>query len=117
MDFDAHKPIYLQICDQICEKILEGALHAEDRIQSVREMGAELGVNPNTIMRSYDNLQNKGIIYNKRGIGYFVTTEAKEIVIEKMREHFFSNELPLIVKKMELLNIKTEELTDAINKR
>ena len=62
MDFNAHKPIYLQICDQICDRILNGELKPEDRIRSVRELGAALGVNPNTIMRSYEQLQNDGIL-------------------------------------------------------
>ena len=70
MEFNAHKPIYLQICDQLYGQILSGALNADDRLLSVRELGVELGVNPNTIMRSYETMQAAGIIYNKRGIGY-----------------------------------------------
>ena len=54
MEFNAHKPIYLQICSQIYEKILGGDLKADDRLLSVRDLGIELGVNPNTIMRSYE---------------------------------------------------------------
>lgn len=72
MEFNPHKPIYLQICSQMYERILNGELKSEDRIPSVRELGVELGVNPNTIMRSYENMTNAGIIYNKRGIGYFI---------------------------------------------
>ena len=52
MEFNANKSIYLQIADAICEKILSGEFKSEDRILSVREYGAEIGVNPNTVMRS-----------------------------------------------------------------
>lgn len=110
MEFNSHKPIYLQICDQIYEKILNGELKSEDRIQSVRELGATLGVNPNTVMRSYDYLQNNAIIYNKRGIGYFIAENAKEHVLNDQKEYFINEEMPLFFKKMELFKIGPEEL-------
>lgn len=115
MEFNAHKPIYLQICSQIYEKILNGELKAEDRILSVRELGAELGVNPNTIMRSYEALQNSGIIYNKRGIGYFISPEAKDLVMNQMKTEFINDELPEIVRKMKLLGITQEEFVEFYN--
>ena len=64
MEFDSNRPIYLQILDAICDQILEGTLQPDGRIPSVRDYGAQLGVNPNTIMRSYEKLTNDGIIYN-----------------------------------------------------
>ena len=109
MEFNAHKPIYLQICSQIYEKILGGELKADDRLLSVRELGIELGVNPNTIMRSYEVMQNAGIIYNKRGIGYFIANEAKDLVLKQMKEEFINEELPQVIKKMKLLGITNEE--------
>ena len=109
MEFNAHKPIYLQICSQIYEKILGGELKADDRLLSVRELGIELGVNPNTIMRSYELMQNAGIIYNKRGIGYFIAENAKNLVLKQMKEEFINDELPQVIKKMKLLGITAEE--------
>ena len=73
MEFDSNKPIFLQIADSFHEKILSGELNPGDRIMSVRELGGELGVNPNTVMRSYEKMTASGIIYNKRGIGYFIS--------------------------------------------
>ena len=110
MEFNAHKPIYLQICSQLYEQILRGELKADDRILSVRDLGIELGVNPNTIMRSYETMQNAGIIYNKRGIGYFIAENAKDIVLSQMKEEFMNNELPDVVRKMKLLGIGIDEL-------
>ena len=110
MEFNAHKPIYLQICSQTYENILNGELKAEDRILSVRDLGIQLGVNPNTIMRSYETMTNAGIIYNKRGIGYFITEGAKDIVLKQMKEEFINEELPEVVKKMKLLGIGLEDL-------
>ena len=109
MEFNAHKPIYLQICDQLYGQILSGELKADDRILSVRDYGIQLGVNPNTIMRSYETMTASGIIYNKRGIGYFISAEAKDLVLKQMREEFINEELPQVVKKMKLLGITNEE--------
>lgn len=66
MEFDGNKPIYLQIVDVICDNILDGTLKPDGRILSVREYGAQLGVNPNTIMRSYEKLTTDEIIYKDR---------------------------------------------------
>ncbi len=110
MEFNANKSIYLQIADSICEKILSGELSEEDRIPSVREYGAQIGVNPNTVMRSYEKLTDEGVIYNKRGIGYFVAPEAREKVLGSLREDFISNEWPAIRRKLTLLGLSLQEL-------
>ena len=110
MEFDPNRPIYLQINDSICERILEGVLSPEDRIPSVREWAAEIGVNPNTVARSYEKLTDSGIIYNKRGIGYFVCPGAKESVREIAKKRFLETELPNFLKRMNLLGIDIEEI-------
>lgn len=110
MDFKDTKPIYLQIHDSICERILSGELSPESRIPSVREYGADIGVNPNTVMRTYERLTGEGVIYNKRGIGYFVTPDAREVVMKTARENFLRDELPAIRRKMSLLGIDPSEL-------
>ena len=116
MEFNAHKPIYLQICDQLYGQILSGDLKADDRLLSVRDLGIELGVNPNTIMRSYETMTASGIIYIKRGIGYFVAENAKELVLNEMKNEFINNELPQVIKKMKLLGITPEEFLNFANK-
>ncbi len=110
MEFNPNKAIYLQIRDAICERILSGELKPEDRIPSVREYGATIGVNPNTVMRTYEKLTLEGVIYNKRGIGYFISPDSREIVLESSREEFIENELPAVLKKIELLGLDPEKL-------
>ena len=97
MEFNENKPIYLQIFDAICERILSGDLKPEARIPSVREYGADV--------RTYEKLTADGIIFNKRGIGYFVSADAKERIQDAQRKIFLEEELPLILRKMELLGI------------
>ena len=108
MEFRDNKPIYLQIGDVICEKILSGELKAEDILMSVREYGALIGVNPNTMMRTYEKLTDDGVIYNKRGIGYFVCPDARKTVLANERKSFMENELPAILKRIQLLEIDPE---------
>lgn len=110
MEFNANKSIYLQIADAICEKILSGGLKGDERIPSVREYGAEIGVNPNTVMRSYEKLTGEEIIYNKRGIGYFVAPDAKDKVLSSLRKEFLENEWPAIRRKIRLLGLETKDL-------
>ena len=110
MEFNDNRSIYIQIYDSICERILGGELKADERIMSVREYGAEIGVNPNTVMRSYEKLTSEGIIYNKRGIGYFVSADARDIVLQAQRKEFIERELPVIRRRMQLLGIDFSEL-------
>lgn len=116
MEFDSNKPIFLQIYDSICERILSGEWPEGSRILSVRDLGAEIGVNPNTVMRSYERLTSDGIIFNKRGIGYFISEGARDKVLEKMREDFLQNELPGLLKKIRLLGISPEVLAGGCSK-
>lgn len=110
MEFTGNKAIYLQICDTISERILSGSLKENDRIMSVREYGAEIGVNPNTVMRTYEKLTADGIIFNRRGIGYFVSEGARDRILENSRKEFIENEWPAIVRKMELLGINPKDI-------
>ncbi|MDR0368746.1 MAG: GntR family transcriptional regulator [Bacteroidales bacterium] len=110
MDFKDTKAIYLQIADYVCEQILTKQWRERERILSVRELGINLEVNPNTVLRGYDLLQNEGIIYNKRGIGYFAAEDAVERVKKYKKQKFTEEELPALVRLMQLLEIDFAEL-------
>lgn len=108
MEFDVNKPIYLQIYDTICDQVLSGALVPDGRIPSVREYGAQLGVNPNTIMRTYEKLTTDGIIYNKRGLGFFISQDAREKVLEYKKTEFVNETVPKIRRQLQLLGFSPE---------
>ena len=114
MEYSEHKPIYLQNVDLMQEKILRGDWREEDRIPSVREMGALVGVNPNTIVRSYQLLESEDIIYNKRGLGYFVREGAVARIKENVKREFIANELPQFKAKAQMLGITKEELVELL---
>ncbi len=116
MEFNKNKSIYLQIVDFINEKILTGEFPEGAKIMSVREMAGMIGVNPNTVMRSYTYLQEEDIIYLKRGIGVFVSIHASAKIKKNLKKAFLKNELPAIIKKMKMLNIDIDELNKLLNK-
>ena len=110
MEFNQSQAIYMQIGDYISEQILFERWKEGDRILSVRELGVSLQVNPNTVMRTYDFLQSVDIIFNKRGVGYFVAEHAKNKIIDYRRKQFLEQELPVIFKNMDILGMTFDEL-------
>ena len=112
MEFSEPKGIYQQIADQIRERILQGDWQTGERIPSIRELAVELGVNPNTVTKSYQALTDRKIISNQRGRGYFVSEEAPENILSEMKEEFIRDELPRMFRAMRLLNIGIDDLAD-----
>jgi len=110
MEFQEQQGIYQQIADHLCEEILRGKWDPNARVPSVREFAAQIAVNPNTVMRSYTELETKGILYNRRGIGFFVHQEARYRIIAEKRKDFLARELPQLFRQMELLDISFDEL-------
>ena len=110
MEFRDNKAIYLQIAEFICERILLKQWVVGDKIPSVRELAVQLEVNPNTVARTVEFLQQKDIIFTKRGMGYFVSDDAVEKVLAFKKDDFLQNDLPLFFKNIQLLGIDFEEL-------
>ena len=109
------RPIYIQIADYLYEMILGGEWPDGERIPSIREMAVQMEVNPNTMTRTYGLLQEQGVIYNKRGIGYFTASDARAMTARLKKEEFISFELPDIFKKMDALEIGPEEIIRLYN--
>lgn len=114
MEFNEGKAIYLQIVETICDKIVKKEWGEEERIPSVRELASSFEVNPNTVMRTYNHLQQMEIIYNKRGIGYFLSQEAYNKTIEWKKDEFIQTELPLFIQKMDALGYTITDLKELL---
>lgn len=110
MNFKETKAIYLQIADRICDEILLGQYQEDERIPSVREYAAIVEVNANTVMRSFDYLQSQDIIYNKRGIGYFVSSGARKLILSLRRKTFLKDDLEYFFKQLYTLGISPDEV-------
>jgi len=110
MEFADKQAIYLQIADKVCEFILSRQWADGERIPAVREIAVMMEVNPNTANRAYDHLQNAGIIFNKRGIGYFVAEDGYRKAIGHKRQQFLEEDMPQFFKTMDLLGLTCSEL-------
>lgn len=110
MEFNDNEAIYLQIAGYVSEHILREQWLPDQKIPSVRDLASDLQVNPNTVMRTYEFLQNQGVVYNKRGIGFFVAADAVQKVQTYRRERFLQQELPAFFNTISLLGIEFEEL-------
>ena len=117
MQFKDHKPIFLQIAERICDEILGGKYPEGERLPSVREYAAEVEVNVNTVVRSFEWLSQKGIIFNKRGMGYYASQGAKETIRQSLRESFFKEALPDLLGQMQKLGITVEEVEKAMREK
>jgi GntR family transcriptional regulator len=110
MQFRDSQAIYLQIADYVCEKLLLKEWSPGERIPSVRELAIQLEVNPNTVMRTYEFLQQQGVIFNQRGIGFFAAQDAVKQASEYRREAFIEKDLPQVFRSLFLLGMDPEEL-------
>ena len=113
MQFRESQPIYLQIADFVCEKILLGQWAPGERIPSVRELAVQLEVNPNTVMRTYESLQQEAIIFNQRGIGFFAAEDALMQARRYRKGLFIEKDLPQLFRSLYLLGMDPAELKTA----
>jgi DNA-binding transcriptional regulator YhcF (GntR family) len=116
MEFRESHPIYLQIADLVCERILLNVWKPGVRVPSVRDLAVELEVNPNTVMRTYDFLQSKDILENERGVGLFVAPKALKYALEYLRDEFTEKALPHMFHRMVLLQMDTDNLKPYFDK-
>lgn len=113
MNFNDNKPIYLQIADSLMDSIVRGDLPGESRLPSVRDYAIEAGVNPNTVMRTFVWLQQQELIYMKRGIGYFVASNAADRILQMRKEYFFDHEANYFFDRLSSFGISPEQLMNA----
>ena len=109
MNFKDNKAIYLQIADRIGDQILSGTLTTEGKVPSVREL---IEVNANTVARTYEYLQQCGVIFTKRGLGYFVCPDASEKIIAMRREQLMQGEMDYFFRQLKAVGITPTELQE-----
>lgn len=112
MNFKDPLPIFVQIAERLSDEILAGTYPPDGRVPGVREYAALLEVNPNTAVKSYDLLAQRGVLYNRRGLGYFVAPQAQDIIRNTRRTEFFTTDLPELFRRMRQLGITPDDLRD-----
>lgn len=112
LDFNNNKAIYMQIADDICDKVLTGEISADQRIPSVREYAVSVEVNVNTVMRAYEYLASQEIIYNKRGLGFFAASDSHDKVIALRRHEVLGEGVNTVFRQLAMLDITPDQLAD-----
>ncbi len=117
-EFNPAKPIYYQLAERVCKLIVRKELNAGDKLPSVREFAVQYGVNPNTVQRTYRELEGMNIVETRRGQGTFVTEN--ETILEQLRESLKQEHIAGFVQDMKEMGFKNDEilngLTDYLNK-
>ena len=110
MEFSQPKGIFQQIADQMRDRILDGEWNEGERIPSIRDLAVSVGVNPNTVTKSYQALLDRQIIENQRGLGYFVAAAARKRIVDELKADFVRNELPRVFRTMRVLGMSMADL-------
>lgn len=101
------------MADRLCDDIIAGVYKPDDRVPSVREYAALMQVNTNTAVKAYELLAREDVIYNRRGLGYFVSNGAPDHIVAYRRRDFMQHTLPELFRQMRLLGIGVDEVVNA----
>ena len=108
--FDGTRPIFLQLAEMLEEGIISGAYPEEGQIPSITEFSATLKINPATALKGINLLVDEGLVYKKRGVGMFVATGARDALLDKRRESFYTGRLRPVVREASQLGLTLTEL-------
>lgn len=116
MDFTEGKPIYRQITDYCYDRIASGDWPVDGRIPSTKDLCIEMGVNNRTVLKAFDDMADAGVIYQKRGMGYFVAPDASNLIMEERRAEFLRKTLPEFKEQMQFLGFTPAEVAELLTK-
>jgi GntR family transcriptional regulator len=112
-EWNQHQPIYRQLRDRVVAMILEGLLNEGDPLPSVRSVAAEYRVNPLTVLKAYQELVDEGLVETRRGLGMFVRTSTRDLLLQDERNRFLTEEWPRVFATIERLGLTQRELDAA----
>lgn len=107
------QPIYRQLRDRVVAMILDGVLNEGDPLPSVRTVAAESRVNPLTVMKSYQQLADEGLVEKRRGLGMFINVGARALLLSAERQRFLEDEWPRVHATIKRLGLTAEQLLGA----
>jgi len=110
MEFRPNYPIYLQVADYICEGLLKGDWRDGDKLPALKDLAITTSVNPNTVIKALGYLVDNRILSTQRGVGYFLTDNARALTLDLKRRQFINEVLPAVFASMELLGLSIDDL-------
>lgn len=112
MDFSENKPIFKQIVDYCYVQIVGDAWPPDGRMPSIKELSVSMTVNNRTVLKAFEEMQSENVIYQKRGLGYFVSPDAKANIKRVKRKEFFASTLPEFLREMTTAGVTVKELLE-----
>src|SRR6266436_3100127 len=112
-EWNKSQPIYRQLRDRVVAMILDGVLKEGDPLPSVRSVAAEYRVNPLTVLKGYQQLVDERLVESKRGLGMFINTGARDLLLQGERQRFLAEEWPRVHATIQRLGLKPKELLEA----
>jgi GntR family transcriptional regulator len=112
-EWNDSQPIYRQLHDRVVAMVLDGLLNEGDPLPSVRTVAAEYRVNPLTVLKAYQQLVDEELVEKRRGLGMFVNTGARKLLLKSERQKFLKEQWPQIYATIERLGLTQQELIDA----
>jgi GntR family transcriptional regulator len=109
-EWNDNQPIYRQLRDRVVAMILEEVLKEGDPLPSVRNVAAEYRVNPLTVLKGYQQLVDEGLVESRRGLGMFINSGARSMLLKGERQKFLTEEWPRVEATIERLGLKAEDL-------
>jgi GntR family transcriptional regulator len=116
-EWNDSQPIYRQLRDRVVAMILDGVLKEGDPLPSVRNVAAEYRVNPLTVLKGYQQLVDEGLVETRRGLGMFINTGARALLLQGERQKFLGDEWPRVYATIQRLGLKAEELLDGASRQ
>ncbi len=114
--FDGTRPIFLQLAEMLEEGIISGAYPEEGQIPSITEFSATLKINPATALKGINLLVDEGLVYKKRGVGMFVATGARDALLKKRQESFYTDRARPVAREASSLGLTLPELTRLVER-
>ena len=108
--FDDRSPIYLQIAEGIKNDVLSGSLKEDDQVMSTNQYAAFYQINPATAAKGFAQLVDEGVLYKKRGIGMFVSPQARDKLRSERRERFFAEVVEPMLSEARMIGVPIEEI-------
>jgi GntR family transcriptional regulator len=116
-EWNDSQPIYRQLRDRVVAMILDGVLKEGDPLPSVRTVAAEYRVNPLTVLKGYQQLVDEGLVESRRGLGMFINTGARSLLMQAERDKFLAEQWPRVYATIQRLGLKAEELLDGASRQ
>lgn len=114
--FDGREPIYLQIAERIRNEILNGALKEDDQVMSTTQYATTYRINPATAAKAFAQLVDEGVLYKRRGIGMFVSPDARGALAERRRERFFADVVEPMITEARMLGIPLAAVAERLGR-